>query len=163
MASASSAHADVNPTNRKLKNDVHDIKPNNAIKIIENNESSCNGDSDPVKYQVVKRKDNKNKNKWYITGSVKDELVKASIPKKKGYVVCTRVSPETTMDDFSTMIKKNIGENTNCEKLASKHPESYSSFRVTIDKDVNSWPEGALIYQIQWGVEADAFPSFTFQ
>ncbi|KAL3274442.1 hypothetical protein HHI36_015830, partial [Cryptolaemus montrouzieri] len=49
------------------------------------------------------------------------------------------------------MAQVNIPEAT-CELLSSKHPNSYTSFRVCINannfelaKYVNMWPEGALI------------------
>ncbi|KAL3276883.1 hypothetical protein HHI36_012254 [Cryptolaemus montrouzieri] len=53
-------------------------------------------------------------------------------------------------DSFLTVEHRR--NSTTCEKLVSKHPDSYASFRVTLEEnkfevaqDVNERPEGALV------------------
>lgn len=86
---------------------------------------------------------------WNIIGENRDNPIKA-IGKKTALFV-SRITPNTKVEDFEIMVRKNFKE-AECIALKSKMPDKYSSFKVIIDessiekaKNSNSWPDGAYV------------------
>lgn len=70
---------------------------------------------------------------------------------RKVSLFVSRISVDTTLEDFTNMAKAIFPE-AECEKLQSKHPDKYSSFKTTIDakniaraKERDAWPNGAYV------------------
>lgn len=99
----------------------------------------------------IKNFNNKRGERKFIEGCSMDQSL-ISVPKEKlSYFHVTRLDPKTTEDDVINAVKHKC-EDVSCEKLKSKHPEIYSSFKITTsyenkDKilDPNLWKKGALI------------------
>lgn len=104
-------------------------------------------DDNWVRVQSSKRHKKQN----IIVGSSSDELsIRAA--EKYAHFHVFRTQPDLTEEKLGAhLTSKNIIV-TNCEKLPSKHPESYSSFKVTVPfkyiddfKDPNIWPLNVCI------------------
>lgn len=85
-----------------------------------------------------------------IVGNNKESISVKGVPKLATLHVY-RVDKSTTSDELTVLLKNNFQEVT-CEKIISKHPEFYSSFKVTILEadfknamDPKVWPYGACI------------------
>lgn len=62
-----------------------------------------------------------------------------------------RTAPDTTTDTITTFLEEKFSE-VSCEALQSKHPHSYTSFRIKVFEkklqklmDPKLWPEDAYI------------------
>lgn len=62
-----------------------------------------------------------------------------------------RLSPDTTSEQVTSFLKDKFPE-VKCEKLTSKHPDEYSSFRVDVHQtnyekalDPNLWPVNTCV------------------
>lgn len=114
------------------------------------NENNLNLESDKNDGEKPKTAYNRNKkNDWSIKGMSKNNNVKAS--GKKAFLFVSRISPDTTPQTFSAMVRSTFAEAV-CESIPSKHPDVYLSFKVCIDesnldtaKDPNIWPHGSLV------------------
>lgn len=101
---------------------------------------------------VTRRKTNKKPNKIQIIGcSSMDSLVEG-IEKFRPFHV-SNLKPEITADDLQSFLSKNFS-NVKCEKLVSRYPESYSSFKVLLpssdyEKAMNAsnWPKRASVHR----------------
>lgn len=100
-------------------------------------------------WKIINRKNKGNSKKWSITGSGSNNDIMAT--QRQIQLFVSRISPSTSIGDFTAMVKTEINEAV-CEKLTSKYPEKYSSFRVSINatsfekaKDPNMWPDGSVV------------------
>lgn len=85
-----------------------------------------------------------------IVGNNKESSLIKGVPKLAALHVY-RVDKNTTSDELTTLLTSNFQE-LKCEKIISKHPEIYSSFKVTIleedfGKAMNAevWPYVACV------------------
>lgn len=96
-------------------------------------------------FTAVKRKPRRT----LTVGTNKNSDIKAT-PKNVSLHVY-RLAPDTTVEDLTNVLKINFPEAI-CEKLNSRFPDIYSSFKVTINDynfkkatDSSLWPNGACI------------------
>nr|CAI5850543.1 unnamed protein product [Callosobruchus analis] len=96
------------------------------------------------------RKRNKHNNNNAIVGTAKNVTSIQANP-KKGFLFISRLQPNTDPKDIVAALRKDFPEVT-CEKLVSKHPELYSSFKVTVNHynldaalKPSVWAEGVYV------------------
>ena len=102
-------------------------------------------------WSVFENKKNKKRKPPVIGKSVEPSLTGIkSVPKASSLFVF-RLDPVTTCEDLIKYLEKDFPEVT-CEKLRSKYPSCYSSFKVTIYQHNTStalkpltWPNGILV------------------
>ena len=82
-------------------------------------------------------------------GSATTNKITATKRKRLANLFATRFSPDLTCTDLESYLCDVSKIHTKCEKLESKHPDSYSSFYVRAECDdpevfINQeiWPEG---------------------
>ena len=70
---------------------------------------------------------------------------------KKAFIYVSRLAPGTSAAEVCGLLKSKFPETT-CQELDSKHPEFYTSFKVTVDLhnfnsalDANNWPSGCYV------------------
>lgn len=149
----------------KCDNNMKEIDNPDFVHITESNESNIdkrkliinkseleNNSKQELWTTVVKRNNNNYKSKQIIVGdqcSSKDSRIK-TVP-KKAYLFVSRLDPDTTVEMLSKYIKENFAEAI-CEPLKSRYPETYASFKITINMDnlskamdASVWPMGALV------------------
>lgn len=85
----------------------------------------------------------------FVIGSGNTDKLK-TVP-KKAYLFVSRLDPSTTTDDLQALLRDRFPE-VLCEQMASKYPQYYSSFKVTIylhrlgdAMDPGNWPDGCYI------------------
>lgn len=85
-----------------------------------------------------------------IQGSSETQTLLKSVP-KAGYIHVSRLDPATRAEDVQEFAAR-ICRVLRCESLASKHPESYSSFKLTVPCEniglllnADLWPKGVLV------------------
>nr|CAI5836750.1 unnamed protein product [Callosobruchus analis] len=93
---------------------------------------------------------NRRRKRTAVIGSSKD-MGNIKVNPKKAFLFVSRLDPSTKTDDLVSVLKSKFPEVT-CEKLRSKHPQIYSSFKVSINSgnldialDPSQWPEGAYV------------------
>lgn len=84
-------------------------------------------------------------------GTLKSDLLHVVPKKQLSHLHISRLSPKTTEADLERFFKQHI-QDISCEKLNSKQPDVYSSFKVTVPADFlekalspEFWPEGVAI------------------
>lgn len=104
-----------------------------------------------VNWTVVKNKRRRNNQLDIIKGTSKDDSEIKGVAKYHHFHVY-RLEPSMTTEKLVNYIKsKNISEVT-CDKLSSKYPDVYSSFKVSVPETFASqvtlpetWPEGVCV------------------
>lgn len=101
--------------------------------------------SKPTKKRYIRE----NNQFWNITGGSTINPVKAI--QKKTALFVSRISTDTTLDQFTSMVKQSFPE-AECQSVKSRFPDKYSSFKVVINENnfemasnSNTWPKGAYI------------------
>lgn len=102
------------------------------------------------KAEVSRVEKNPRNNRPIIGSSASNALT--SVPKKQlSYIHVSRLSPATSIADLKKFLNNRI-PNLVCEKLNSKQPEVYSSFKLSFPSEFQSqlldpafWPEGITI------------------
>lgn len=91
---------------------------------------------------------NNMKNKSFIIGNNSKSLKTAP---KLAFLYVSRLDPVTVADDLAGVLKPKLPEVT-CEKIESKYPQHYSSFKVKIylhnfetAMDASIWPAGCYV------------------
>lgn len=110
-----------------------------------------NGENE--KWRVVSRRRSARKsNKTLVVGSCSGDTSVEGIEKMKVFHV-SNLKPDTTADELRDFLKSKFSS-VKCERLTSKYPESYSSFKVCIpsseyDKalDGSNWPNRASVHR----------------
>lgn len=84
-----------------------------------------------------------------ITSDGKKNVINAI--SKNAYIFVSRLSPNTTADEMISFLQDDYPE-VKCAVLNSKYPESYSSFKVTVNLDnlerimkTDQWPAGTIV------------------
>lgn len=100
----------------------------------------------PTKVKILPKKSSKP-----LVGTQKTNTLNV-VPKIKfSHLHVTRLSPDTTVDELKNYFQQHKQDVT-CEKLNSKQPEVYSSFKVTLPAEVldivlnpEFWPVGVAV------------------
>lgn len=99
-----------------------------------------------------RKKSNKNKT---ITGIAANLQLKAV--SKFSYLYITRLDKDITVEDLRQHLQQFNYKEVICDKMNSKHPEIYSSFRVGVPshqleqlRKPENWPMGALVNTFFW-------------
>ncbi|XP_044747921.1 uncharacterized protein LOC123309099 [Coccinella septempunctata] len=86
-----------------------------------------------------------------LVGTLKSNILHVAPKKQLSYLHVSRLSPETTVLELQNFLKEHI-QNVSCEKLNSKQPELYSSFKVSLPTEYFNtvmnpefWPEGIAV------------------
>lgn len=86
-----------------------------------------------------------------IIGQMNEEDSVIRAAPRKTYLHISRLHPETTSQQLEDQLRRSFPE-VECEKLQSKYPSHYSSFKITIDMDKREmamdpqlWPRGTLV------------------
>ncbi|KAJ3641337.1 hypothetical protein Zmor_027849 [Zophobas morio] len=153
----------VNKTRHKKStvNNINNVKihnDNNEISIAaigkdthhtkdQNNDTDKREDND---WKTITPKKRKLQGKKSVVGCSDSSLSIQAIP-RMGYVHVYRLCPNTTAEQLQQHLVPKVSV-INIEKLNSKHPEIYASFKLTVDlNDVNAamdpkiWPTGTRI------------------
>lgn len=130
-----------------LKKSIPQIKPPNQNELIS---SAKNKDE----FQVVTRRKKFSKSR-IITGSAVTSTLKA-ITKNK-YLYVTRLEKAITTEEIINYLKEKNFTEIVCEKMNSKRPDIYSSFKIggpeRIIEDLKQpeiWPVGAYVNPFLW-------------
>lgn len=99
---------------------------------------------------VVNRKRNKTRSDTVIKGSATNSILKGV--EKQAHLHVYRLDKSTNVEDIVTHLKSNQFNKISCEKLQSKHPEEYTSFKISVPisdldkiKNPDIWPTGTCI------------------
>lgn len=89
-------------------------------------------------------------NKFAIYGIAVETAAIKAVPRKSSLFV-SRIMPGTTSGDMEAFLRDDFPE-VACIELPSKHPDSYASFKVTLNSDNFSkahtpdrWPSGVYV------------------
>lgn len=156
--SANTAHSvanDVacNPTTSSKPNQKNEVITVNSNKATSPREpKTFNQSNDETEWVTVGKKRSTNNNKRIVVGnkSITNDIGLKTVP-KKGYLFVSRLDPSTTVQSLESFVKESFPE-AQCEPLKSKFPNSYASFKITINSDniaraldTNIWPQGVLV------------------
>lgn len=111
--------------------------------------------SEEAGFQVVRpRRKTSNKNKT-ITGSATNSNIKAIT--KYSYLYVTRLEKDVTSENIINYLKELEFNDVICDKMNSKRPDIYSSFRIGVPapildklKDCKIWPVGTYVNTFFW-------------
>lgn len=88
-----------------------------------------------------------------VVGELQTDKAKLRAVPRRAFIHVTRLHPQTTCEDVVESLKKDLS-GVVCERLQSRFPGSYASFKVTINQsdfdkamDPLLWPEGSLVRQ----------------
>lgn len=114
-------------------------------------------------FLIVQTRKRSNKNKT-VTGTAANMQLKAV--SKFSYVYVTRLDKDITVDDVKRHLNQINFKEVICDKMNSKHPEIYSSFRVGVPsyrieqlKNPENWPVGALVNTFFWRMKPETMLS----
>lgn len=144
----------------KPGNKVADTSPNKATPATTTSLRRCeNAENDdavlpniqPWTRVANKSKRGRNNMRDPIVGELQtDKAMLKAVPRRTCLHV-TRLHPQTTSEDVTESLKEDL-PGVVCEQLRSRFPESYASFKVTIDQDdLNKamtpllWPKGTFV------------------
>ncbi|KAJ8948139.1 hypothetical protein NQ317_000182 [Molorchus minor] len=172
------AHVNKQGNSRITKNDVSsgimraetENKMNKYIHLVKDgqngppaNTSNHNNKDEANDWKLISNTRRKRK---MIVGNNKDSSSVKGVPKLVSLHVY-RINKNTTTDELTTLLKDNFQEVV-CEQINSKHPEIYSSFKVSILEDnfakamnPNVWPYGACVSRFfrpkkeSWGASGE--------
>lgn len=106
-------------------------------------------------FQLVRRQRKSNSKGNTITGTAPSSNLKAIT--KYNYVYVTRLDKTTSVEDIVGYLKEKNFLNVICDKMSSKKPDVYSSFRVGVPfneinklKEPEVWPMGAYVNTFFW-------------
>lgn len=106
-------------------------------------------------FQTVRRRQKANYKSKTIKGSALSSNLKAIV--KFNHVYVTRLDKTITVEDINKYLNEKGFAVVNCEKMNSKRPDIYSSFRVGVPvNDINKlkqadiWPVGAYVNTFFW-------------
>lgn len=122
------------------------LKVNDYMNLVgDEGHASMSGRS-PTWSEVVKKK----RRKQVIIGNNRESAGVVGVPSYAALHIY-RLNPQTTSEELTELMKKHFPK-VRCESLNSKHPELYSSFKVTIlasnfrkAMDSDLWPFGACV------------------
>jgi hypothetical protein len=87
----------------------------------------------------------------FITGDSEDDD-KLKLAVRKSYLFVSRLDPTTTTDELMNFLKGRVNEVCTVEKLSSRHPSDYSSFKIGVTQTVfkeaftsTFWPKGVFV------------------
>lgn len=105
--------------------------------------------SDETVRVVTNKKRINNKNK-VILGTANNLSIKGAV--KQGHVHAFGFDPKVNKDEIVTYLKENNIEGVSCEKMQSRRPDHYSSFKISFPmenleriKSPNLWPVGVKV------------------
>lgn len=115
-------------------------------------------------FQIVKNK-KKYSNKRNITvGAGTNSKLKAVV--KYMYLYISKLDKDTTVNDVEKYLKYMNFNDFKCDKMESKRPDVYSSFRIGVPshllekiKNPDLWPVGCYINRFFWKIAPPAKPS----
>ena len=118
---------------------------NKMIELQQLGNENINDDYQEKGWQKVGRR-----NRRYVIGRNEADSGIQAVPKFVSLHV-TRLSPNTKPEDLQNMLARQFPE-VKCEEHTSKHPELYSSMKVTIKQEnfhnawrKEIWPNGAIV------------------
>ncbi|KAK9731533.1 hypothetical protein QE152_g13617 [Popillia japonica] len=125
------------------------------IKEIEERRSKENNSSDSDGFQPVVNRRKNTKPRTVIMGLGTNTKLKAVM--KYSYLYISKLDKDTTVEDIIKYLEgKNFSE-IKCDKMNSKRPDIYSSFRLGVLqnrllelKDPNIWPLGTYVNNFFW-------------
>lgn len=125
-------------------------KSNASLCEVKERKSVSSNQKHGQEWSVVSHKRTTRKRKALVIGSFSGDSTVEGIDKFKALHV-SNLKPETSVENLQNFLKKNF-TNIQCEKLISKYPESYSSFKVLVPESeyekalVGSiWPNKASV------------------
>ncbi|XP_045460403.1 uncharacterized protein LOC123670871 [Harmonia axyridis] len=99
---------------------------------------------------VPPRKSSRRNRSALVVGRSAESSTVLGIEKKRALHV-SRLRPDTSTDDLKAFLNKNF-PSVECEKIQSRYPESYASFKVLIPitefdkvKNADNWPKNASV------------------
>ncbi|KAK9717333.1 hypothetical protein QE152_g23787 [Popillia japonica] len=108
-------------------------------------DSKIEGALDEESYTVVQRNKRLSKVRTVIHGTAANTELKGAI--KHAYLHVYRLDKDTSVNDIQGYLKSKNFKDIICEKLASKHPDEYASFKISVPitileeiKSPNLWP-----------------------
>jgi len=100
----------------------------------------------------VKRSPVQKQNKRIIGSATVQGITAATKRGKRANIFATRFAPDQCPDKLKQYLDNKLNANVTCTRLASKYPDSYSSFYVsaeiaepTVFLDSQLWPEGIYV------------------
>lgn len=116
-------------------------------KIVKSKKKKSNQNQKETSFEVPKLKKRNN----MIIGSSKSTTLISAPKKSLFHIHVSRLDPSTTVEDFHRFVNETITDFT-CEKLKSKQPDIYSSFKLSFPSvyasklnDPTFWPEGVTV------------------
>ena len=135
---------------RKIMDTIINLNNDKDNNVTDPNKISDNSSVQYNKWQKVEHKQKKSRSINTIVGKSKEYSTVKTIPKFI-HLHVYRLSPDTTEDNLRTLLLNKFPE-VMCEKMLSKHPKVYSSFKVSVyethhDLIMNPevWPTGACV------------------
>lgn len=117
--------------------------PSNAVT---NNKSV----TEEQNWTLVQRKKAPRRKATTIEGTNANAVIKGVV--KQAHLHVFRLAPETTEEQLENYLRDKNFENVTCKKIASKHPNVYSSFKVSVleselekIKSPEIWPQGVCV------------------
>ncbi|KAJ3644214.1 hypothetical protein Zmor_026884 [Zophobas morio] len=132
------------------RNDLNKENPNleTQVKPTEQRENLTK-ESVQTQWKTITSKKKRPDNKPIIGSSASCNIIKSA--PKKAHLHVYRLHPNATGDHLEQFLQQKLSD-FQCEKLKSKHPEEYSSFKVPINfdelnkaTDPELWPTGTCI------------------
>lgn len=131
-------------------------KSNAVSEEIANNTASA-GDDQPHRpedeWKTVTSKRQQRRRKPVISGTASGTNCGLSAVPKKNYLHVTRLTPNTSCDDVLNFLRPHF-DDVECEKLQSRYPQFYSSFKVGVQNldfkralSPDVWPLGVQVSQ----------------
>lgn len=106
---------------------------------------------DDGKWSTIERRGNRKAVIGTMKGGAAGQQSSLIAVQKKCHLFVSRLRPGTEAEEVNSFLRPNFG-GVSCEPLKSKYPESYASFRVTVDSDKlqeimdpSQWPIGTLV------------------
>lgn len=125
----------------------------NKIAVNTKVQQSMKKQENELEWKVVSRKRSTHvRNRPLVVGSFSGSTSVEGVEKFKAFHV-SNLKPSTTVEDLQSFLNKNFAI-AKCEKLSSKYPDSYSSFKVLIPDsdyekalDGSNWPNKANVHR----------------
>lgn len=147
---SSSNKKQVNKPTRNPKQSKEITKEQLAAAVMEAETKTKIQDVISLEDQLASRKIKRSRNNLVVGSMVQNNAPFKAIH-KSSFLHVYRVAPQTSEDDIVNHLKPLYSEVV-CEKLDSKHPESYSSFKITLNEDnlksamcLSKWPAGTHV------------------
>ncbi|KAJ3664263.1 hypothetical protein Zmor_008445 [Zophobas morio] len=152
----------LNEDDNKTQHDADDDVFQDGFKLVTHkkrgnkNEKQLNSDSSPKGKPSLNEKRRSKPIVGSGVSSSGNTLVGVPKRNKTSSFHISRLLPGTTVEDVVAFFASTSSE-INCEKMSSKHPEVYSSFKITVPNsltesvmDPNFWPSGVTVNKFFW-------------